>query len=1334
MTFFPTTSSKPYPQPSSSFQLDEWEMALNQEENCWIAKAQKMAPFDADKLLKQVRSGIKRIRDHIVQMKVLGSSADDIRQMVKRSRDELHALVKPFEKGCDLYEKNKQIVNQRFHDSDEKINRMNFSFAPIVKKPEKVEPNNPFLKKLVDEEMREATIEKMIDARVVVAAGEPMAYVISKGAKAICSSHPQVKKVCHQIKGVVQSLKDSVPEEMKKNYRDNLSFEIKNNQRLGISKEMTSQYQQDREGIAIGSAIGAGGIILKGAFKGIAKASTKAKNTFRQCKGTKGYSQGFASNDNHGMPGVNVIVHGNGNLIRANIDMGKNSNKLKEKVAFLLGYKNKIKADKLEVWVNEGGRSFNFLEFNEISSPSNNLWINPNSYENLMKIGFFPANLSRNRSLNLVSKQSEYSEQIENESIEKSINVVGQKTDRVYRTMKSFLKDDKGGIKNPLITHKEGFSKTIEKNKSTKKEPLNTIKIEDLKVSYEPVAIKVNAISEGTIHIPTVEKLLNANTRELHFIWDENNKTLSGILSKEGVPSSVGLFGADRRTFTKILEEKTSSLNPAQEAISAAGIRYSGSNSLDPMTSLADLYTISILSERRMNNSGGRFIVDISSGKWMDKPISSPHILHLLKEDDLKHKAFLDLIGRVHVFNAEEKILRQRTPYISASEIPNTDIFNLQITPHNYESVVKGVIPIEQTILSIKGRVPPLNSATHPRTILMQRFKHQEVIIEIFEQLKVFDIENAPWQTYLKEGKRLMSNQELNTKIPTRRFQEIHKQFFINYQKETSLPTYLSETAGSSKTLKYPKQGDIYWVDLDPALGMEMGKKRPCVVTSVVQEGNPLVTVAPITSKSKLFPVDVIYEIDGKPGKIKVDHSRAIDISRLIHKIGEVDSFTLEAIHRARSEVFDPPSNSSIISEVKIAIPSESISNVNFPIKPLQQPQRPLVLEQGDLSFISQVFAGQVQNALIVNKVTKIAMESFGRKDSFGQLSSFLKSFPESGFFRTTSISSEKIQSHRNSHLVVKKIEEVLDPVEFGRSGSKVFMVQHPQKEMPFVIKAFASPEQFVMELVATKTYHLMNLKNSGFPQIVALGKHLNKRGEERGMIAMNRVPGDSMSLMIKMAGKLQPGSEARSLSIHKLEGSSEMIADFLAELHEKSIPYKTAPSPSYLSKEIDQLNKRWRIAKELGVKLDIGDRDIEKIVLGMKQNPGIGGFVHGDVHPGNFFIDSKRLYAIDLQALARSIDQYGNPIGVFAKDYEQVLTSFRSYGVSNGLSTLEIDGIIRCFEERYHLKFSGSQTKASKLFYKLFWSLDTLIKSKNNAKVFEVFEKMSYHEFSSID
>ena len=101
-------------------------------------------------------------------------------------------------------------------------------------------------------------------------------------------------------------------------------------------------------------------------------------------------------------------------------------------------------------------------------------------------------------------------------------------------------------------------------------------------------------------------------------------------------------------------------------------------------------------------------------------------------------------------------------------------------------------------------------------------------------------------------------------------------------------------------------RGDIWLVDLDPTVGSEIRKTRPCVVVSPSEMHDHLrtVTVAPMTTECHPAPYRVAATHDGKTGLILLDQIRTVDKTRLAKKIGAVPTETLLTTLNLLREVF----------------------------------------------------------------------------------------------------------------------------------------------------------------------------------------------------------------------------------------------------------------------------------------------------------------------------------------------------------------------------------------------------------------------------------------------
>jgi mRNA interferase MazF len=101
---------------------------------------------------------------------------------------------------------------------------------------------------------------------------------------------------------------------------------------------------------------------------------------------------------------------------------------------------------------------------------------------------------------------------------------------------------------------------------------------------------------------------------------------------------------------------------------------------------------------------------------------------------------------------------------------------------------------------------------------------------------------------------------------------------------------------------------DVYLVNLDPTVGSEIRKSRPCLVISPDEMNRYIATViaAPMTTKSRDYPSRVQCTFKGKDGQVVLDQIRTIDKSRLVQKLGRIDKQTQEEVLAVLAEMFAP--------------------------------------------------------------------------------------------------------------------------------------------------------------------------------------------------------------------------------------------------------------------------------------------------------------------------------------------------------------------------------------------------------------------------------------------
>ena len=101
-------------------------------------------------------------------------------------------------------------------------------------------------------------------------------------------------------------------------------------------------------------------------------------------------------------------------------------------------------------------------------------------------------------------------------------------------------------------------------------------------------------------------------------------------------------------------------------------------------------------------------------------------------------------------------------------------------------------------------------------------------------------------------------------------------------------------------------RGDVWLVALDPTVGSEIEKTRPCVILSPPEMHDYLrtVTVAPMTTGSRPAPFRVPVTFQRKTGLILLDQLRIVDKSRLVRRAGGLSDRIVEDTLRTLREVF----------------------------------------------------------------------------------------------------------------------------------------------------------------------------------------------------------------------------------------------------------------------------------------------------------------------------------------------------------------------------------------------------------------------------------------------
>jgi len=99
---------------------------------------------------------------------------------------------------------------------------------------------------------------------------------------------------------------------------------------------------------------------------------------------------------------------------------------------------------------------------------------------------------------------------------------------------------------------------------------------------------------------------------------------------------------------------------------------------------------------------------------------------------------------------------------------------------------------------------------------------------------------------------------------------------------------------------------DVFLVNLDPTVGSEIKKTRPCLIVSPDEMNRTIRTViiAPMTSQGKAYPTRIPCLFQGKEGLILLDQLRTVDKQRLVRKIGKLDDATSRLVGNGLVELF----------------------------------------------------------------------------------------------------------------------------------------------------------------------------------------------------------------------------------------------------------------------------------------------------------------------------------------------------------------------------------------------------------------------------------------------
>lgn len=99
---------------------------------------------------------------------------------------------------------------------------------------------------------------------------------------------------------------------------------------------------------------------------------------------------------------------------------------------------------------------------------------------------------------------------------------------------------------------------------------------------------------------------------------------------------------------------------------------------------------------------------------------------------------------------------------------------------------------------------------------------------------------------------------------------------------------------------------EVFLIALDPTIGREIRKTRPCLIVSPDEMNKHLATVlvAPMTTAGRPYPTRVSCRFRGKEGRIALDQIRAVDRSRLVRRLGRLAPGAQDAVLSTLAELF----------------------------------------------------------------------------------------------------------------------------------------------------------------------------------------------------------------------------------------------------------------------------------------------------------------------------------------------------------------------------------------------------------------------------------------------
>jgi mRNA interferase MazF len=99
---------------------------------------------------------------------------------------------------------------------------------------------------------------------------------------------------------------------------------------------------------------------------------------------------------------------------------------------------------------------------------------------------------------------------------------------------------------------------------------------------------------------------------------------------------------------------------------------------------------------------------------------------------------------------------------------------------------------------------------------------------------------------------------------------------------------------------------EVYLISLDPTVGDEIQKTRPCLIVSPDEMNRYIgtVMVAPMTTRGRTYPSRVTCRFQDKEGQVVLDQIRTVDKTRLIKRLGELELTVQKKVLAVLAEMF----------------------------------------------------------------------------------------------------------------------------------------------------------------------------------------------------------------------------------------------------------------------------------------------------------------------------------------------------------------------------------------------------------------------------------------------